>query len=65
MDQGIPGDVPPPAIPPALKRPWWVMNCPKCDSLAECETIDIGVGLTQCTPFHCQDCGWTEGDHDP
>ncbi len=60
-----PGDVPPPTIPPALKRPWWVQDCPKCGALTECETVDNGVGLVQCTPFHCMDCGWTEGDDDP
>lgn len=41
---------------------WWRKQCPKCPGIAECETADNGVGTVKCGPFHCFDCGWTEGE---
>lgn len=38
------------------------MLCPRCASVAQCELVDIGVGMQQVTPYHCEDCGWTETD---
>lgn len=37
------------------------MTCPKCGSAhVDRDEVDIGVG-TQCGPWGCYDCGWTEG----
>lgn len=33
--------------------------CPYCGRPCECDMVDVGVGLTQCGPFHC-DCGASE-----
>lgn len=38
--------------------------CPRCASVARAEMVDIGVGLQQVTPYHCNDCGWTETDQE-
>jgi hypothetical protein len=47
---------------PLDPKQWWRMQCPKCPGVAECETIDNGVGNLQVSAFHCSDCGWIEGD---
>lgn len=36
--------------------------CPECGHIAECESIDVGVGLYISGNFSC-DCGW-ESDAD-
>ena len=35
--------------------------CPKCDTVLNCEEVDIGVG-TQRGNFRCDQCGWNETD---
>jgi len=36
------------------------MTCPKCGSTnCDRDEVDIGVG-TQCGPWACFDCGWSE-----
>ncbi len=35
------------------------MNCPYCGGDADCETVDVGVGNIQCTPYICENC-WSE-----
>jgi hypothetical protein len=38
------------------------MICPKCGSThVDRDEVDIGVG-TQCGPWACFDCGWSEDD---
>lgn len=34
-----------------------VEACPYCGSECGADWVDIGVGFTQCGPFHCRDCG--------
>jgi len=33
------------------------MNCPACGGIAECESVDVGVGLVLRGDFACE-CGW-------
>jgi hypothetical protein len=35
-------------------------QCPLCGTLCQAEYVDVGVGLVQVTPHHCEDCGATE-----
>jgi len=51
-----------PKGPPPL--PFDQMICPACGKIASAEFVDNGVGNVQCSPFHCYDCGWTEGEDD-
>lgn len=40
-------------------------NCPYCQVVCEADFVDIGVGFTQCGPYHCEQCGASEiGPHD-
>lgn len=40
-------------------------RCPYCRSLCCADFVDIGVGMQQCGPFHCEACGASEiGPHD-
>jgi len=32
-------------------------NCPYCDSVCDADFCDVGVGMVQCGPFHCMQCG--------
>lgn len=32
------------------------MNCPYCDTLMVCDTVDIGVGEQQSGPYGCENC---------
>jgi len=32
-------------------------RCPYCNSLCCADFVDIGVGYTQCGPYHCEACG--------
>ena len=35
-------------------------RCPYCQSLCCADFVDIGVGYTQCGPYHCENCGASE-----
>jgi hypothetical protein len=39
---------------------WFKRPCPYCGALAECETVDIGVGITQATAYRCEECHASE-----
>lgn len=34
--------------------------CPECNGVCLAEWVDIGVGIQQVGPYHCQSCGWTQ-----
>lgn len=34
--------------------------CPYCGFPAEADYVDVGVGLIQCGPHHCDNCGASE-----
>lgn len=34
--------------------------CPYCDCRCRADFVDIGVGFTQCGPYHCEQCGASE-----
>ena len=36
------------------------VECPYCEALCEADFVDIGVGYTQCGPYHCDACGASE-----
>lgn len=39
--------------------------CPYCATACQADFVDVGVGYTQCGPYHCQSCGASEiGPHD-
>lgn len=35
-------------------------RCPYCNALCCADFVDVGVGFTQCGPFHCEGCGASE-----
>ena len=35
-------------------------NCPYCRAVCEADFVDVGVGFTQCGPYHCEQCGSSE-----
>lgn len=39
-------------------------KCPKCEHEMEAEFVDNGFGpySIQASPYHCFECGYTEGD---
>lgn len=40
-------------------------RCPYCGALCCADFVDVGVGMVQCGPFHCECCGASEiGIHD-
>ncbi len=41
-------------------QPEPVCPCPWCGSPCEADFVDIGVGMMQCGPYHCHDCGASE-----
>lgn len=42
-----------------------VEPCPYCGAECTADFVDVGVGYTQCGPFHCLECGASEiGSHD-
>jgi len=42
-----------------------VALCPYCRQLCDAEWVDIGVGMQQCSPYHCDACGALQiGPHD-
>lgn len=34
--------------------------CPWCGTPCRADFVDIGVGYTQCGPYHCENCGASE-----
>lgn len=34
--------------------------CPYCSALCDCDLVHNGVGLVQCGPHHCENCGASE-----
>lgn len=34
--------------------------CPYCGEMCSAEFVDIGVGMQQCEPYHCESCGAVE-----
>lgn len=39
--------------------------CPYCGVQCRADFVDVGVGMTQCGPYHCETCGASEiGPHD-
>lgn len=42
-------------------------SCPYCQTICRADFVDIGVGMIQCGPFHCEECGASEigGYDDP
>lgn len=34
--------------------------CPYCGTTCNADFVDVGVGYTQCGPFHCESCGASE-----
>ena len=40
-------------------------KCPYCGDDCDADWVDVGVGMTQCGPYHCMFCGASEiGPHD-
>jgi hypothetical protein len=35
-------------------------QCPYCGATCHADFVDIGVGMTQCGPYHCLPCGASE-----
>ncbi len=35
-------------------------RCPYCKALCCADFVDVGVGMVQCGPFHCEACGASE-----
>lgn len=35
-------------------------ECPYCKEEMEADFVDIGIGMQQCGPYHCQSCGASE-----
>lgn len=35
----------------------WTKNCPYCGTVCDADFVDIGIGMQQCGPFHCEECG--------
>jgi len=31
-------------------------KCPYCDAFCEADFVDVGVGMVQCGPYHCDQC---------
>lgn len=34
--------------------------CPYCDTLCHADFVDVGIGMQQCGPYHCESCGASE-----
>lgn len=32
------------------------MKCPYCGADADCDEVDVGVGMIQCGPYYCEAC---------
>jgi hypothetical protein len=37
-----------------------VEKCPYCGAHCRADFVDIGVGMQQCGPYHCDNCGASE-----
>lgn len=37
-----------------------VMSCPYCLCPCEADWVDVGIGYSQCGPYHCELCGASE-----
>lgn len=35
-------------------------NCPYCNTVCRADFVDVGVGMTQCGPYHCENCQASE-----
>ncbi|WP_419962149.1 hypothetical protein [Psychrobacillus sp. BM2] len=35
-------------------------ECPYCNESMEADFVDVGVGMVQCGPYHCESCGASE-----
>jgi hypothetical protein len=35
-------------------------KCPYCGAVCDADFVDVGVGFTQCGPYHCEQCGASE-----
>ena len=35
-------------------------TCPYCEDEMEADWVDVGIGMTQCGPYHCFSCGASE-----
>jgi hypothetical protein len=35
-------------------------ECPYCKTICDADFVDVGVGYTQCGPYHCVQCGASE-----
>jgi hypothetical protein len=35
-------------------------KCPYCGEECEADWVDVGVGMVQCGPYHCDNCGASE-----
>lgn len=35
-------------------------RCPYCGALCCADFVDVGVGMVQCGPYHCEKCGASE-----
>ena len=35
-------------------------NCPYCGAVCRADFVDIGVGMQQCGPYHCDNCHASE-----
>ena len=33
-----------------------IIKCPYCESFCEADFVDVGVGMVQCGPYHCDNC---------
>lgn len=43
----------------------WTENCPYCNAVCDADFVDVGPGLVQCGPFHCEQCHASQiGPHD-
>lgn len=40
-------------------------RCPYCRAICDCDLVDVGVGLVQCGPYHCDNCGASEAGSSP
>lgn len=40
-------------------------ECPCCGGEATAEFVDVGVGMVQCQPYQCDDCGAFQGSGPP
>jgi len=35
-------------------------KCPYCGEECNADFVDVGIGYTQCGPYHCMECGASE-----